>query len=204
MKKLFILTAILISSLVVFGQNEYKYVLNLYGGLKIGSEARIASVAEVDSIKIVSGELLFYVGSTPYYAGTASSVSIEDTISPVYYYRFGSGLAGDTVYADASLNAVCGHYYVANDSLQLTNLITNISSGDTLDFSLVYNDSVYVSTDCDTIVTVNAGSAAGKINTTLTTSVPYGNYIWIEIDAVVTGSKPIWFRSDLIGYIKRD
>ena len=129
-----------------------------------------------------------------------------DTLSPMFYYGYGGGLAGDTVYADVTLNAPYGHYYVAADSLEITNLITNVSSGDTIDFSLVYNDSLYVSTACDTIISVNAGSAGGKISGgTLTVStIPPGNYIWIEIDAVVAGSKPIWFRSDLMGYIKRD
>ena len=75
MKKLFIVLIFGLFSFLVFGQNEYKYELRLYGGLKVGSEARIASMADVDSIKVSGGELLYYVGATPYYAAAASVAS---------------------------------------------------------------------------------------------------------------------------------
>jgi len=55
MKKILIFLTAMLLSLSAFGQgNEYRCVLNLYGGLKVGSESRIASMAPIDSVKIES------------------------------------------------------------------------------------------------------------------------------------------------------
>lgn len=121
----------------------------------------------------------------------------------VALFGAGAGAAGDTALIDASYNAY-GYFRMDEDSLEVTKIITNVSTGDTVNYSVVYNDSLWTTAGCDTIVTIPAG--AGETITTVFTidTVPEDNYIWVEMDAVVAGSKPIKFRVELVGYIKRD
>lgn len=139
----------------------------------------------------------------------ASNATNGDTIykklTDYESFLFGSGvgLAGDTILIDALLNGY-GYASQVEDSMDIKELITNITDGDSVNFSLVYNDSLWVTAECDTICTVAADSVT-VITTSFNVSViPENNYIWVEMDNVVAGRKPVKFRVKLYWEIKRD
>lgn len=125
-------------------------------------------------------------------------------VKNLFVFGFGGGSVGDTIYAVDSLGVLCGHYYINEDSVEITKILTNLPDGDTIVISYVYNDSLGVTADCDTIVTIEAGDYETETITFDISTISENNYIWVEIDAVVMGRKPIWFRSDMLGRIKRD
>jgi len=126
---------------------------------------------------------------------------LTDTVL-IYSFGAGGGLAGDTALFLTTLDQVHGHVKIYEDSLQLGKIETYISSGDTLRFSLVYGDTIF---DADgTLVTIAADEGVTNTTSFSISTLRERNYIWIDVLSVVAGKKPIVFRCDLYGYIKRN
>lgn len=133
--------------------------------------------------------------------GSDYYVQLTDTV-PLVYFGSGVGLAGDTILIDASLNGY-GYYYSTEDSTEFIQLITNIPSGDTVNYLLVYASALWNGSPT-TIATIHAGAGETITTSFSPNTIPEDQYIWIEMDAVVATRKPVKFRVELLGYIKRD
>ena len=174
--------------------------------INIGSDDDLDSLVVDDS-----DQIWFFQGSHTLGLGITSSTqtdfsSIAQMLTDYQYYEFGSGvgLAGDTALIDASLNGY-GNLYSDEDSIEIVKFITNIPAGDSVNYSVVYNDSLWVTADCDTIVSINADEYETVTSSGFSEdTIPEGNYIWVEMDNVVATRKPVKFRVKLVYYIKRD
>ena len=83
MKKLLIILLVLVASIQMFGQNEYKYEVRAGGGIRVGPLDTYISYALVDSIKIVTGTLTFYVGGVPYSGAGGTGDLLADGSVPL-------------------------------------------------------------------------------------------------------------------------
>jgi len=122
----------------------------------------------------------------------ANSAIIYDTVL-FTTFSFGQGLPGDTIYSNIAYNGY--GYEKVLDKQDVIYVETWISSGDSINFSLVYNDTLWSTTNCDTLCTIAAG--AGK-TVTSTFNIDYlslGDYLWMEHDTAIATKKPIKFRS---------
>jgi len=146
-----------------------------------------------------------------YVDGTTSNIQTQLTAKPdladvftLADFGAGIGLAGDTALITAALNGY-GNYYRKEDSTIITEIITNIPAGDTVNYSVVYNDTLWsTAVTCDTIATIAADGGETLTTSFDVSNIPEDMYIWIEMDNVVLTRKPIKFRSKILGYIKRD
>lgn len=120
-----------------------------------------------------------------------AAVIYDTTLFTTFFY--GHGLPGDTIYSNIAYNSY-GYEKVLSKQDMLY-IETWISSGDSINFSLVYNDTLWSTTNCDTLCTIAAG---GGKTTTTTFNVDYlslGDYLWMEHDTAIATKKPIKFRS---------
>ena len=135
MKKLLILLVILLASLKIFSQgNEYQHVMLFYGGMRVGSEARIENMSKTDSINKVGNDYTFYIGADPYYAINAAKraqidldsaridakVELGDSATnPGGYQSYYDGTVQDALIATNSnktiLDLIPKTYYVSNN-----------------------------------------------------------------------------------------
>lgn len=164
----------------------------------------------LDSITKDGSSVLFYDGSdtlAPYIPASGKANLDDYTLLLTdidLWYSFGAGaeLAGDTVLFATTQDKVFGHRKVYEDSIEIMRVETWISSGDTMDFSIVYGDTIW---DADGTVVAITPEDSLDVTTSFTTStIPEGNYVWIDVTAVVGTRKPICFRCDVYAYIKRD
>lgn len=120
------------------------------------------------------------------------------------FFAYGAGgeLTGDTILFGTTQDLVHGHRKVLNDSVEIVISETHISTGDTLDFSYVYGDTLG---DSDgTIVAISVDGGLTTTTSFTTSTIPPDNYIWIDVTGVTVARKPILFRADLYVYTKRD
>jgi hypothetical protein len=158
-------------------------------------------IALADSSGVAAGSYFTGFDAAALTATVATKLSITDTVL-IYSFGAGGGLAGDTALFLTTLDQVHGHVKIYEDSLQLGKIETYISSGDTLRFSLVYGDTIF---DADgTLVTIAADEGVTNTTSFSISTLRERNYIWIDVLSVVAGKKPIVFRCDLYGYIKRN
>ena len=131
----------------------------------------------------------------------ADMALITDT---TLFFAYGAGgeLPGDTVLFDTTKDKVHGHRKVYEDSLEIVRIETWLSDSDTLDYLYVYGDTIWDADD--TIVAIAAKDSVTVTTSFIISTIPEGNYIWIDATATVPTRKPICFRSDLFAYIKRD
>jgi hypothetical protein len=124
---------------------------------------------------------------------------LQDTMS-VFVFGAGGGAAGDTaLFFDG---ADMGGFYHMKDTLIITDLVTSISTGDTMDIVIVYNDTAWVAGD--TLYAAAVDTLTDIVTTFTETKIPPGNEVWMDVTAITVTRKPIKFRATLLGYIKRD
>ena len=136
----------------------------------------------------------------------AISPLLTDVNFMTYQFGAGMGIAGDTALMNTNNDLGFGHIKVQEDSLEITRYEYYITSGDTIEFYIVYGSDYGNNTTADTIDFVQCEDDA---MTAVTAgfdedTIPEGNYIWLDVSAVTATRKPILFRVDLYGYIKRD
>lgn len=91
MKKLLVLFFLVIISTAAWSQNEYKYPVYA-GGLKVGEKARWPNLSQIDSMNVVGGEFIIYVGVTEYTVGGGSGATYTNaTPTPEDIGGIGSG-----------------------------------------------------------------------------------------------------------------
>ena len=125
---------------------------------------------------------------------------LVDTVS-FFVFGAGQGRAGDT--ASFVDNADLGGFYHLKDTLVITNVITSLSAGDTLDFYIVWDE--LPDTGGDTLVTASSSIDGGHtaISSFDNTKIPPGRHVWCDVNGVTVTRKPIKFRATIFGYIIR-
>lgn len=134
MKRLIIFLIFAVLAAGAYAQNEYKYVIHAYGGLKIGSEDRIDDMAGVDSVKVVNDSLVFYVGNAPYGTGGGVSNSLVYYTNATPMPEEVGGLEVGTTFDDEALvdiieNLLYPYQYPAFSSFSMSGQTTTLECG---------------------------------------------------------------------------
>lgn len=157
-----------------------------------------------DSSGVAAGS---YVTGYDYATGIAlkansSDVALNTDVDLFFAYGGGFSLPGDTALWIMDADKEIGYRKQIEDTLIITLIEWDLSAGDTLNYSYVYGDTLE---DADvTILAVTAGGGRVAYTSFTNAKVPEGNYVWIDIGEQIAGKKPIYFRSEIYGYIKRD
>jgi hypothetical protein len=131
--------------------------------------------------------------------GSSVLYTLTDTLA-FFVFGAGAGAAGDTaVFVDG---ADMGSFYHLKDTLVITNLVTSLTNGDTIDIVMVYNDTAWVAGD--TLYAAGVDTLTTNVTSFTATKIPPGNEVWMDVTAITVTRKPIKFRATLLGYIKRD
>jgi len=180
--------------------------------INAGNSFNLGDGGDVDSIVVDGSKISFYQGATQltFDFPDANSGNLRDygkmlTDTITEYLGSGVGLDGDTALIVEGLSGY-GHIVLEEDSIELRKIRTWIPAGDSVNYLLVMNDSLWVTT-ADTVHvtdTIHAGPYQTITTDFKVDSVDELMYIWIEMGETVPGRKPVKFRSDVFAYIKRD
>jgi len=129
MKKILVLLLLVMISATLWAQTEYKYPIYT-SGLRVGEKDRWPTLSQIDSMDVVGGEFVIYVGATEYFAGTSEANYTNATPMPEDVGGLESGSTFDNVTSSEMWDALLYPYqYPAFTSFIMSGQTTTLECG---------------------------------------------------------------------------
>ena len=169
----------------------------------VSESVQIGSVAWllVDTVGGSGRDLLI----TPYQLATATldqtDLEVKSEINVIHTFNAGNGLAGDT--SRFAAGSLLGSFFNRSaDTIVVTDVISAISTGDTLSYHILYADTLNALNPThvtDTIVIDNYGENV-ETETFENDTIPPDKWVYAKAIGTEDGANPIYFASTLSGY----